>query len=485
MKKSLLLVLAASAAIVLAGCGPTASSKASEDSATSSSVVYTKLEITNKADLQAEWHPHNDDRKLTLNIEPAANIASLLASGELTIASSDATIVSISGLFLSPLKEGKVTITLKLGTLTDSVELTIGAAVAPVIAEKTVKEANSYTKADNTVISVSGILASVTDKAKGYGYIMDPATGDSVYCYGLSSLATSLIKYDTGKGYYTGIFNNQQDFATNGATIGSYITVNGVIDVYKGKVEFMGAIVKEVKVGDAAYTYKYAATLAAPTNGTAVLDKTADLGFGDKVVVTPTAATGYVLDKIVVDHGIVGNETLVAVENVYSFNANVINKVTVTFKSNSTAKDSYVIATDSAGVPTAYTTDPVTVDGLSVYFINTDLYKGAISMGKAGNGNIHNAVATARAIKSVDVVIAGSYAPGKVLFATGSAKMDAQTSTTPVAISTKNTDGKYAYSFAPTAATDTFFFLSTYNDTSLSNQYNVTFASITVTMVAA
>jgi esterase/lipase superfamily enzyme len=619
MKKRLVLTLATSAILILAGCGGTPASSASVSStpvvtsstpvttssqpatsvpaSTSSEVAITAMSITNKDALKATWHVADADRQVSFSTTPEANIAQLILDGRLVIASSDATVVSVNGQYLTALKEGTATITATIGTLTDSVDLTVlasekdyaltpladvikdgvtlgahsyitqvkveswlsgktdgtaygnlmatdaaganeikvygltatssalsydatkklftfsnpkdfltnddtkaikagdtltlvvircdygttkeiegvvvdingkaisngGTAVAPVTTDaaladvpalglysyvvkgkitawkdaastdgtkygnffiksdgatgdalyvygasatgtlafdatkgalkftnpqdfltndytktlaigsdvtilatrcdyKTTKEINGIvivptptvdpvisdlsiadalkkTADDATVVKMSGIFAETHGTAKyGNGYLVNPTTGDAALIYGCTKTATALVKTDSGKGYYTGAFTNPADFETNGVTVGSYVEMEAVIKVYNGTVEVLGVVTKETLASDAAYTYKYTASKVETTNGSFEVGKVADLAFGEAVTVTPTAATGYKVGSVVVDHGY-GKETVVAASGVYSFKANVVNKVSVEFVADVLAGD--------------------------------------------------------------------------------------------------------------------------------------------------
>jgi hypothetical protein len=243
------------------------------------------------------------------------------------------------------------------------------AKVDPVIADKAIKDVAAYTAADNTVIHVSGIWAENHGTLKyGNGYLMDPATGDVVLVYGCSKTATGLVKTDTGTGSYTGVWTNPQDFAADTLTLGSYVTIEGIVDYFSSSktVELEGVITTEVKPTDAAYTYKYAAsaTAVAATDGTVTLSKTSELAFGEAVTITPTPASGKKIDTVVVDHGY-GKETIIAdASGVYSFKANVMNVVTVAFKDD-------VLDTTLTLSPTTLSNHPSSYgDGLSTIAVN-------------------------------------------------------------------------------------------------------------------
>ena len=93
---------------------------------------YT-ITISNKEELQAEWFVGDPSRKVNLEIEPKANITQLVNEGKITITSSDANILGITGQMASPVAAGTATITVKIGNSQDTVEVTLKA-------QQTVKE---------------------------------------------------------------------------------------------------------------------------------------------------------------------------------------------------------------------------------------------------------------------------------------------------------------------------------------------------------
>ena len=87
---------------------------------------YT-ITISNKEELQAEWFVGDPSRKVNLEIEPKANITQLVNEGKITITSSDANILGITGQMASPVAAGTATITVKIGNSQDTVEVTLKA----------------------------------------------------------------------------------------------------------------------------------------------------------------------------------------------------------------------------------------------------------------------------------------------------------------------------------------------------------------------
>jgi hypothetical protein len=220
------------------------------------------------------------------------------------------------------------------------VVVTNGTYTAPVVGETTIAALNALKADDTKVVKLSGIATSISDAAYGDGYLTDPTTGESITLGGATLTASALTKTDTGSGYYIGAFSNPKDFTASDKTVaceeGDYVTMEGFATGSTGKMQFKGVITSVVKPTAATYTYKFTASVVTPENGTVVLDKTADLTWGDAVKVTATPDTDYKVDSVVVDHGF-GKETLkVASDGTYSFKASVVNKVTVKFVSTVT-----------------------------------------------------------------------------------------------------------------------------------------------------
>lgn len=145
-----------------------ASSSATPSSSSSAETVYS-LAISNKDALTAEWHVSDPNRTVELNIAPAVNILSLLNKGDLTLTSSDPTVVYVAGQNLTVLKAGTAKITVSLfGKYTDTVDITTLAEVFNSISEIT--KAGKY--------NVRGVVSGLNTK----GFILNDGTA-SVYVY--------------------------------------------------------------------------------------------------------------------------------------------------------------------------------------------------------------------------------------------------------------------------------------------------------------
>ena len=132
MRNKSLLPILLLAAFALGACNPGGQSKSeskdvepasSEVQPSSQDDVQYGVEIANKAALQGEWYA-GTNRDLDVTLSPAANPLTELGKN-LTITSSDAEVVKVTGLGLSALKAGQATITVKYHDATDTVAVTI------------------------------------------------------------------------------------------------------------------------------------------------------------------------------------------------------------------------------------------------------------------------------------------------------------------------------------------------------------------------
>ena len=131
MKNKSLLPILLLATFALSACNvPGQSSESKEEAGTSQEVQPSSVDTTeygvaiaNKEALQGEWYA-GTTRDLDVTLSPAANPLTELGKN-LTIESSDAEVVKVTGLGLSALKAGSVTITVKYHEATDTVAVTI------------------------------------------------------------------------------------------------------------------------------------------------------------------------------------------------------------------------------------------------------------------------------------------------------------------------------------------------------------------------
>lgn len=81
--------------------------------------------IANKDELAEAWYTDSNQRSLTVTLTPEANALAELTAGNLTVSSSDPTVVSVTGLAINPLKAGEATITVSYHGVTDTVKVTV------------------------------------------------------------------------------------------------------------------------------------------------------------------------------------------------------------------------------------------------------------------------------------------------------------------------------------------------------------------------
>ena len=119
MKKTFIPFLAcAMAAVGLAGCGTSTPTEEAKP------LAITGLTIANKEELTSEWLVGTNQRTLNFKFEGATvNPITELQRGVLKITSSDTTVIAVSGMVITALKQGDATITATYGTYSDSVKI--------------------------------------------------------------------------------------------------------------------------------------------------------------------------------------------------------------------------------------------------------------------------------------------------------------------------------------------------------------------------
>ncbi len=152
--------------------GVTGCSEETTSQTTTTENPVTTFEISNKDTLQAEWPLNGGDRQITFNIEPAANVNTLISSGELVITSSDTSIVTVLQTYISPVSEGTATITATYAGFTDSVTVTISEAVeADVLKIQEIREGIiDGTYASGDTLSFNGIITATMEQSSTHIY---------------------------------------------------------------------------------------------------------------------------------------------------------------------------------------------------------------------------------------------------------------------------------------------------------------------------
>ena len=231
MKLKLLpIALLAVVGFTLAGCTPEASSTSQphvttttteEPPSTTTTTTdpgpsVTKFEISNKADLTAEWHVEDADRLIRFDIEPAANPQVLINNGELVITSSNTGVVSVLSANLHAVAAGQATITATYAGLTDTVEITVlEKVVAPAMKISALRDAitaGEIVKEDEVV--VNGVITAYfesPDHTYAGAFIQDGPDAISLYAGSIS-----------------------KDFEALGLKLGDIVRVEGALDIYNG-----------------------------------------------------------------------------------------------------------------------------------------------------------------------------------------------------------------------------------------------------------
>lgn len=265
-KKKLILIPAL--LMALTACGPSTSAPTSEptteptvstpttETAPTVEVTATKIEITNKDELAATWFVGDADRNVNYTI--TYSDGSTKARGA-TIESSNPEVVGCpGGVKIHANGKGTATITVKVDSLTDSVEVTVDELAK----EETVTVAELLNKPvnDATAYIVTGYIVSwqsgKTD-ATAYGnfIIADSAEAkaeDGILVYGATLHADSLVYDETLKTWSWSNPNsnkeNPRPFPFADYKIGDKVTMKGLRLDYNTTKEFNGIITEHVPV---------------------------------------------------------------------------------------------------------------------------------------------------------------------------------------------------------------------------------------------
>ncbi len=244
MKKSFI-PLTALALFALVSCSPaetTTSSSESETVSSSEQVVVNSVTISNKEALANDWHLEDEDRTMNITLDPAGNVNTLIASGDLTITSSDATVISVSGKVLKALKQGSATITVAYGGKSDSVTIEVkakrnvkdlygvdhfGTEEDPFTNEDAIKVAESVGETETSnYFYVKGEVAAFTDVPSSYGNV-------SYYLKAATDGGKKFIVYRAKK---LGSDGNTASVTEDDIWVGATATAKVKIVNYKGSV---------------------------------------------------------------------------------------------------------------------------------------------------------------------------------------------------------------------------------------------------------
>ena len=215
MKKTLLTLtivglLAAGTVTTLASCGGGGNTSTSTTKAELAKVNAT---ISNKEDLQKAWHVGEDNRQITLETDVAINVSSAVNKGQILITSSDETVVTLIGTYISPVSAGTATITITTASGTDTVEITIlPRETAPeFIVPSSFSYALEYSQKDNEyVYVVTATVDSIEDAKVGKMKIKDGSTTAT-----LSGLTANSSKLSWSKDAQAFAITDTSDYETN------------------------------------------------------------------------------------------------------------------------------------------------------------------------------------------------------------------------------------------------------------------------------
>lgn len=232
----------------------------------------SSFSITNKSDLQAEWHAGDGNRMIEFSFGDATvNVRDAIAKGQIQISSSDTSVITASGLYLISLKEGKATITVTVSgeyqILSDSVEISVAAALgAPdaqeiSIADLLKLDLDAWENQDRqNTFEVTGVVGDWygKDSSGSYGKIDEPSKYGNFYLvdsedskveilvYGATTSEDALVYNSDG----TWTFNNPADFINDKnetpVVKGDTVTLNCIPTEYNGTIQLNAVITKIV-----------------------------------------------------------------------------------------------------------------------------------------------------------------------------------------------------------------------------------------------
>lgn len=231
----------------------------------------SSFSITNKSDLQAEWHAGDGNRMIEFSFGDATvNVRDAIAKGQIQISSSDTSVITASGLYLISLKEGKATITVTVSgeyqILSDSVEISVAAALgAPdaqeiSIADLLKLDLDAWEKQDRqNTFEVTGVVGDWygKDSSGSYGKIDEPSKYGNFYLvdskdskveilvYGATTSEDALVYNSDG----TWTFKNPGDFINDKnetpVVKGDTVTLNCIPTEYNGTIQ-LNAVITEI-----------------------------------------------------------------------------------------------------------------------------------------------------------------------------------------------------------------------------------------------
>ena len=231
-----------------------------------------------------------------------------------------------------------------------------------------------YNVHGNVVFKISGVVQGIFSNTYGNFYLVDIESGKMIMVYGLAADKSQLTLTDNLDGTYSGKFkSNNKQFAPTGVKEGDYITMIAICSPYNSTPEIQG-VLESIGTWDSP-SYDVVVESYDDTKGAVSVDKnTAKVQ--ETVTINITPKEGYIVDEVTLNHGINANgykeayNKLKDVEGVYSFSAQMVNKIKVTFKEAPSPIEgellSYVFAEYEAGTQYA-------IDELHVLDENTSI----------------------------------------------------------------------------------------------------------------
>ena len=454
MKKSVLLVLA-SAALMMAACGgnkPTPSKSSPADTSeegtsisaseggtseegTSEDVVYVES-IGASASLSLE---EGDSVEFPVEISPAN------APQGFTVTSTDDEVAYYDSGYVIAGKAGTATLTITSEGvdltgehLVTTTTVTVEKAVVPLptIIDTDIEATQAFTNSnENKLYRFSGILEGLSHTDKyGNAYVTDPASGKSVKSYGMTTTAEGTIAWNEAGTALE--FKNPKDAVTTLAEVnnGELVTVYGI---YTPQYKNFSVILESHE----AATTTYKASVGELENGTITLSKSEGIAYGEEITATVTPATDYKIEKVTIDHGFGQKDVLTAEgDGSYKFTATVNNVIEATFVSSTAIVTELTLTVDSLGLASrAYGSVDSVVSGVSISVKDTGNYGDGIQMRGPTSKSpdnppsyFYNTSATPYAIKSIKGVWnTAKTAPGYEWFACIAGAKDAAIDAAP------------------------------------------------------
>ncbi len=403
MKKRLLPIMLLSA-FMLIGCGNNTKSSSSSSTGGEAGTIS----ISNKDELKAEWHAGESPRTLKLACEPATNITQAMLKGDITITSSDTSVISVNGLNINALKAGTATVTANYVAhpATDTVEITVLDEIKEpeVITNKTLNDIVSDAKVHAQLYEVEVEIKSwqndeKTDATKyGNFYVNDGSLTDNIIVYGATA-SEDAFSFDAG----TYKFTNPQDFLENEKTkdiaIGDKLKMRVDYLTYNSTPELEGIVLSVEK--------------AAQTDPTAITVKgstTAQVGLTEKYTVSyepasanhNTAVTWSVSDETVARINSSG-----VIDPLKEGTVSVI----ATLKSDASIKSSLEVTVGAASVtePEYIKVAPAETTDVYLGLLQVNNKKVLYATGELSGNYLASSTKTSDAAKASLIVVEGGY----------------------------------------------------------------------------